>query len=205
MEDVKTSLLEWGVAGMPLPGFSESGDRHVFQPFQDGALVAVLDGLGHGAAAAAAAQVACSILESNAGENLTSLIMRCHEALRGTRGVAMSLASFNFRDSLMTWMGVGNVQGVMLPQNGRLDFREESLLLRKGVLGSHLPPLQEAVLPVTAGDSLTFTTDGLESNFDRSYLRNQSPKAAAESILSRYAKKTDDAMILVARYRGASI
>jgi phosphoserine phosphatase RsbX len=205
MEDLKTSLLEWGAAGKALPGFSESGDRHVFQPFQGGALVAVLDGLGHGVAAAAAALEACSILESNAEENLISLIQRCHERLKGTRGVAMSLASFNFRDSLMTWMGVGNVQGFMLPRDTTLSDREESLLLRQGVVGSHLPPLQAAVLPISAGDSVTFTTDGLETDFDRSCIRSQPPRAAAESILARYAKKTDDAMILIARYRGTLV
>lgn len=33
-----TCYLEWGVAGLALPGFSESGDRHMFQPFDGGLL-----------------------------------------------------------------------------------------------------------------------------------------------------------------------
>lgn len=196
-----TCYLEWGVAGVALPGFSESGDRHVFQAFEGGALVAVMDGLGHGPEAAAAAVEACAILEANAEESVISLVWRCHAGLKNTRGATISLASFNFRDSVMTWIGVGNVRGICLRADKERNDREESLLLRPGVVGSHLPSLQAAVLPVSPGDSLAFATDGVGSNFDYSSVRSQPPGRAAESILARYAKGKDDALILVARYR----
>jgi len=197
--------LEWGVAGVALPGFSESGDRHVFQAFDGGALLAVTDGLGHGSAAAAAAVEACSIMQANAGENVISLIQRCHAALKSTRGATISVASFNFRHSLMTWMGVGNVRGIFLRANQDRSDREESLLLRPGIVGSHLPSLQAAVLPVSTGDSLAFVTDGLESDFDYFFLRCQPPGRAAETILSQYAKGKDDALVLAARCRGPQL
>ncbi|HTZ74151.1 MAG TPA: SpoIIE family protein phosphatase [Candidatus Aquilonibacter sp.] len=192
--------LEWGVAGVALPGFSESGDRHIFQTFEGGALVAVMDGLGHGPEAAAAALQACSVLQMNAGENVISLIRRCHSALKETRGVTISLASFSFRDALMTWMGVGNVQGIFVRGDRERNDREEALLLRSGVVGSHLPALQAAVLPVSPGDSLAFATDGVESGFDYSSIRCSPPGRAAETILSRHMKGRDDALVLVARY-----
>ena len=195
-------LLEWGAAGVALPGFSESGDRHCFQEFDGGALIAVMDGLGHGPEAAAAAVQACEILRLNAGENPIALIEHCHEGLKGTRGVTMSVASFNFRERLVTWMGVGNVQGIFLRADRERNDREEALLLRPGVVGSHLPALQASVLPVAAGDSLAFATDGVEGSFDYSLVRCQPPGRAAESLLARYAKGKDDALILVARYRG---
>lgn len=160
-----------------------------------------MDGLGHGPEAAAAAVEACSILQANADENVISLVRRCHAGLKNTRGATISLASFNFRDSLMTWMGVGNVQGTFLRADKERNGREESLLLRPGVVGSHLPLLQAAVLPVSPGDSLAFATDGVESSFDHSSLRCQPPGRAAETILARYSKGKDDALILVARYR----
>lgn len=200
-----TCYLEWGVAGVALPGFSESGDRHMFQRFDGGALVAVMDGLGHGPEAAAAAVQACLILEAKAGENVISLVQQCHERLKNTRGATISLASFDFRDSLMTWMGVGNVQGVFLRADKTRTDREELLLLRPGVVGSHLPSLQAAVLPVSPGDSLAFATDGVESSFDYSALRCQPPGRAAETILARHARGKDDALILVARYRGPAL
>lgn len=196
-------FLEWGVAGIALPGFSESGDRHIVQSFDGGALVAVMDGLGHGPEAAAAALGAYAILQKHAGENVISLMQRCHTGLKSTRGATISLASFNFGDAVMTWMGVGNVQGVLLRVDRDRSDKEETLLLRPGVVGSHLPALQAAVLPISPGDSLAFATDGVESNFDYSCVRCQPPGRAADSILARHGKGKDDALILVARYRGS--
>src|SRR5919201_1803066 len=88
-------LIDWGAATLALPGQAESGDRHLVQPFPNGALVAAVDGLGHGPAAAAAAQIAIDILEEHAHEPLIALVRRCHEGLLNTRGVVMSLAAFN--------------------------------------------------------------------------------------------------------------
>jgi negative regulator of sigma-B (phosphoserine phosphatase) len=204
MESVKSPPLECGVAGRAFPGFSESGDRYVFQRTREGVLVAVVDGLGHGDEAAAAALEACAMLESNAEENVISLIKRCHAGLSGMRGVVASLASFNFREALMTWIGVGNVQGTLLRHDSGISGSDESLLLRPGVVGNHLPPLQAAVLPVFAGDSLIFTTDGVQADFDRFQVRSQAPRKAAENLLAHYAKGHDDALILVARYTGTS-
>jgi negative regulator of sigma-B (phosphoserine phosphatase) len=205
MEGVKSFPLECGVASRALPGFSESGDRHVFQPTPEGALVAVVDGLGHGGEAAVAALEACSILESNAAENVISLIKRCHVGLNGMRGVVVSLASFNFRDGLMTWLGVGNVEGILQRLDTAMSGGDESLLLRAGVVGSHLPPLQASVLPIFAGDSLIFATDGVHIDFDRSHVSSQPPRKAAENVLAHYAKGNDDALILIARYAGTSL
>ena len=205
MEGVKSFGLEYGVAGRAFPGFSESGDRYIFQQTGDRALVAVVDGLGHGEEAAAAALEACALLECNAEENVISLIKRCHLELNGMRGVVMSLASFNLRDALMTWIGVGNVQGTLLRQENGATGGDESLLLRPGVVGNQLPPLQAAVLPIFAGDSLIFATDGVQPDFDRIEVTSQAPRKAAENLLAHYAKGNDDALILVARYRGTRL
>src|SRR5256885_13268215 len=86
------ALIEWGVASLALPGEAESGDRHLVKPVGTGVLVAVVDGLGHGAEAAAAAQAAVAALERHATESPVPLIERCHRALQGTRGVVMSVA-----------------------------------------------------------------------------------------------------------------
>ena len=204
MEDVESSLLDCGVAGRAFPGFSQSGDRYVSQRTREGALVAVVDGLGHGEEAAAAALKACAMLGANAEDNVISLIKQCHVCLCGMRGVVMSLASFNFRDALMTWIGVGNVQGTLLRHDSRMRGGDESLLLRPGVIGDHLPALQASVLPIFAGDSLIFATDGVQPNFDHSQVRNLAPRKAAENVLAHYAKRHDDALILVARYAGTS-
>jgi serine phosphatase RsbU (regulator of sigma subunit) len=205
MEAVKHSLVQLGVAGKALPGGSESGDRHVYHPWSQGVLVAAIDGLGHGSQAATAAAEACRVLESGAGEGVIGLLRRCHERLKGTRGVAMSLASLDCVDGSLTWLGVGNVQGILLPADDTWNRREEALLLRPGVVGSHLPPLQAAVLPLNFGDTVVFTTDGIEQDFNRAQIRSRAPQEAAEELLARHAKPSDDALIVIVRYKGSSL
>ncbi len=187
---------------LALPGQSESGDHHVVKSFPDGALVAAVDGIGHGNGAAAAAKIACAVLEAHADEPVIALVRRCHESLRATRGVVMSVASFNVPHGLMTWLGVGNVQGILLRSGIAVNLAEESLLLRAGVVGSQLPPLQAEVLPVASGDILILATDGVSSDFARGFTHSQPPQKAAQGILARYSKGSDDALVLVARYVG---
>jgi len=52
------SFLDWGVAQVTLQGQTESGDSYLVSTFPNGMLVAVVDGLGHGGEAAAAAKAA---------------------------------------------------------------------------------------------------------------------------------------------------
>jgi phosphoserine phosphatase RsbX len=200
METIGSSIVECGVASRALPGEPSCGDLQVVKWLPNGVLVAVLDGIGHGQEAASAAAAAKSILEDHAQEPVIALIERCHRGLRGTRGVAMSVASFDGSQGLLTWMGVGNVQGVLL-RRGSAAPMEASLLLRGGVVGVQLPSLQAAfLLRVFPGDTLVFTTDGVRSDFARDMARHHSPQKAAESILAHYGKSSDDAMVLVARY-----
>ena len=41
------------------------------------------------------------------------LLEQCHRALARTRGVVMSVASVRARELTVTWLGVGNVEGVL--------------------------------------------------------------------------------------------
>lgn len=203
MEAVKPSIVEWGVAAQALPGEGSCGDAHVVSSFPGGVLVAALDGVGHGDEAASAARIASAILESHAAEPVTGLVERCHFGLAATRGVAMSLASFDTSLGLVTWLGVGNVQGAILRLDSVPGTAEESLLLRGGVVGAQLPPLEAAVLRVNPGDTLVLATDGIRTDFARGLARTQAPRRAAEGILARHGKATDDALVLVVRYTGA--
>src|SRR3989442_273145 len=97
METISTGLLEWSVAELVLPGQTESGDPGLVTATSGGSLVAVGDGLGHGAEAAGAAKAAVSSLERHAQEPIIQLIRNCHRSLAGTRGVVMSVAEFDAR------------------------------------------------------------------------------------------------------------
>lgn len=195
------TLVEWGMAVRACAGERECGDRHVVCPSKDGVLLAVVDGLGHGPAAAAAAGLAVEVLEDHRGEALSTLVERCHEALVGTRGVVMSLARVD-RTSTMTWLGVGNVEAVLVRPGERGARREQQLLLRAGVVGFQLPSFRPAHVPLGRGDLLGLATDGVRSGFGRCLAGTKSPQRLAETVLTEYGRTNDDALVVVARFRG---
>jgi len=197
-------LIECGIAARMLPGEAASGDRHVVKFFPNGALVAAVDGLGHGDEAAAAAEIAVATLETFAPSSPIALVTRCHEAMRKTRGAAMSIASFNALDNTMTWLGVGNVDAALLRADADARPSRESILLRGGVVGLQLPTLRESVLPVKRGDTLIIATDGIEGGFTEGLTPGDPPQQIADLILARHGKDTDDALVLVARYLGGA-
>jgi len=200
------ALIDWGVASRALPGEAQSGDLHLVKQVGTGALVAVVDGLGHGAEAATAARAAVAALERHATESPVPLVERCHRALQGTRGVVMSVAVFSRSDRSMTWLGVGNVEGLLLYGDGaaRSGSPRAGLVTRGGIVGSELPRLHPVVLPVASGDTLIFATDGIREGFADGLSPEASPQQLADQILARHGKGTDDALVLVARYLGGA-
>jgi phosphoserine phosphatase RsbX len=197
-------VVEWGSAGAAIEGEVESGDAHVVAGFPHGTLVGLVDGLGHGPEAAAAAGEAVRLLEAHAGKPVLDLVERCHEALRYTRGAVMSLASFDARTASMTWIGIGNVEGILLRAPGAASPAREGIGLRGGVVGYQLPPLRASTLSVSPGDTLVLATDGIRSGFVAGLAPRGSPQELADSILARFARGSDDALVLVARYVGAT-
>ena len=172
--------------------------------FWGGRSVGVVDGLGHGEEAAEAAGISGAILADSAGEPLVSMVQRCHEGLRRTRGVAMSLASFNAQDSTMTWMGVGNVEGLLLRNGAAAKRKKEYLISGSGVVGYQLPSLRHSVLSLDRGDMLVFATDGIQYDFNKDLNPANDPQTTVERILSRFAKESDDALVLAARFIGGN-
>jgi hypothetical protein len=201
----RQSIIEWAAAGRAFwePAQEcESGDLQVTAPFPEGILVGVIDGLGHGPEAALAARTAAQVLTAYAGEPVQALVERCHGKLRNTRGAVMSLASFNSAESSITWIGVGNVDAVLLRTAPNADSRHEAISVRGGIVGYQLPPLRATAVSVARGDTLIMATDGIRSGFTVGVNLLHGPQDIAESILAVHSKGTDDSLVLVARYLG---
>lgn len=191
-------MLTFGVAVRPLHGQAKAGDDCLVKVFAHGALVAVVDGLGHGEEAAAAAAKVVATLD----DSIPQLVKRCHERLLGTRGAVMSLAWFHAAEGTMTWAGVGNIEGMLLCRTADAGCVRERLLARAGVVGEHLPALRASSFPIAPGDTLIVTTDGIEGGVAEQVRVDGSPQKTADRILAAHARDTDDALVLVARYVG---
>jgi serine phosphatase RsbU (regulator of sigma subunit) len=198
----RSPFLEWSAASVALPGEAHSGDVHVVRTTETGVVVAVLDGLGHGADAATAARRAAGALETNGSLSVIALVRRCHEALIGTRGVAMCVAAFDAEEDTMSWCSVGNVEGVLMRADPGAVPRREAVLMRSGVVGLELPLLRASVTTVAPGDLLVLATDGIRPEFVERLHLPTSLQRLAQQILRDYARGTDDALVLVARYLG---
>jgi serine phosphatase RsbU (regulator of sigma subunit) len=209
MTAASSSWIEWGVAGRALTGEGPSGDLHMVAAYGDGVVVGVADGLGHGPAAAEAARAAADVFERNAGCPVVDLMTLCHEALRHTRGAVLSLARFDAAAATVEWLGVGNVEGVLIRASRTEDpsarsLERDFLLLRGGVVGFRMPSLRPATLSVRGGDVLILATDGIRRDFAGIQPGTRSAQALAEEILGQHRRGSDDALALVVRYLDGS-
>ena len=194
--------FDWSVASRPFPGQKACGDLHLVKIIEDVALLAVVDGLGHGSEAISAAQCAVEILDRHAADPPITLVQRCHEALSRTRGAVMTLASVQMAEGTMTWLGVGNVEGWLFRAGVKARPASERLLLRNGVVGYQLPALRANVLPLAPGDLLLFASDGIRSGFTEQLKLAASPADIVHRAFEQDFKGTDDALVLAARYVG---
>lgn len=193
-------MIEWARVGHPLPGESTSGDLGVVLPFDGGVLVGVIDGLGHGKDANKAAERAQQTLATHPADPLDQLVERCHESLRDTRGVVLSLAAFRAQGT-MQWLGVGNVEALLVRAG---SDQAEAIPSRGGTVGYLLPKLMVTTLPVRHGDTLVLATDGIRHGFKQEVRSTRSPQEIAERIVEHWARQTDDCCAVVARYVGES-
>jgi serine phosphatase RsbU (regulator of sigma subunit) len=194
--------LEVGVAGRPVSGHPVSGDLEVVHRYPDGsgALLAAIDGIGHGEQAAASARLAADTLLRQPEDAPAVLLKRCHTALRGTRGVVLSVARVDLRHATLSWLGIGNVVGVLCRATAQVLAEHEELLLRPGVVGlAELPALHSSVIPLRVRDTLIFATDGIRRDFAEGLSLGASPQALADQIIARHRQENDDALVLVAR------
>ena len=203
MEPLTTTALEWAVASRGLEA-GVSGDAHIARLLPGGALFGVVDGLGHGHAAAAAAREAVRLLSIGDVEDPIAVVQGCHERLRETRGVVLTLAWIDGTRDCMTWLGVGNVQGELLRGHADARPRRETLVGRGGIVGRLLPPLHAGILPIVPGDLLVLATDGIAPGPLEQVSPSDPVQRVVDDLMARRRTGTDDALVLAVRYRGTS-
>lgn len=198
-----TAPLRWAAAGRPASGEGVSGDRHVVCGGPRSALIAVIDGLGHGAEAAdAAARAAEVVVRAAESPHLASIFHACHDELARTRGAVMSLARAS--DGRLDWLAVGNVEGLVVRGPLAAGGKRQRLSGAGGVVGHALPSLHPSTLPLHVGDLVVLATDGLRAAALDDVSALATPEGLVRELLLRHADGRDDALVLAARIDGAA-
>jgi negative regulator of sigma-B (phosphoserine phosphatase) len=198
--------MEWAAAGRPRPGERVCGDHPiVVEVGGNAALFGVLDGLGHGEAAATAALRAVEVLRGARAEPLDVLAELCHRALAATRGAAMTLARIDFGSGTLGWIGVGNVTANLVAKSPSGVEIRSSLPLARGIVGYRIPEtLVTREVSIRPGDLLVIASDGITENHLDNIDFAASAAVIGEQILRKHVREDDDAMVVVARHRGSS-
>ena len=187
-------FMKWTCRSRPLSSETATGDASLVASFPGGTLLAVIDGLGHGDEAAAAAARAVATLGERPALSPADHIDRCHTDLRGTRGAAMLVLSISFPERRVSWAGIGNVEGWLVTAGERT-----ALISRPGVVGYHMARPHERAAALALGDLIVLATDGIAPAFSADLSRDGDPADLAERIFSVHAREEDDALVLVAR------
>lgn len=198
--------IEWAAKARPLPGETICGDRLIAVDV-DGtaALIGALDGLGHGVAAADAANRGVDVLRAARAEPLEVLVQRCHRALSGTRGAAMTLVRIDFQTDTLSWVGIGNVAADLVAKHPAGVEVRSSARLAGGIVGHRIPEaLTPQQVPIRPGDLLVMASDGIVDDHLNDIDFAATALTIAEQILRSHAKDSDDALVLTARHRGVS-
>lgn len=198
------SFLSWAIAEKALPGEDTSGDTSLVETVPHGVLMAVVDGLGHGTEAAKAAAQAEITIRKCAAEPLHRILEQTHIALQGSRGAVITLVQIDDVQNMLTWVGVGNVEGRVWPAVPAVNMMRQSPPLRGGVVGHALPPVRPSTIPLQRGDIIILTTDGISNEFHEEFRLEGSALQIANGIMKNYWMGKDDALVLVARYLGHS-
>ncbi len=190
-----------GVVSIPIAGEIECGDSYLVLPGSGRSLYMMVDGLGHGVVAAEAAIEAVKAVQASAGENLTEIMATTHNALKATRGAAMSVALIDHERSVVKYAGVGNISASL--GNG---ITSRSMVSQNGTLGASVPRVQEFTYPFEPGMVLLMFSDGLNSKcgFGNYPGISNRPHGLIAGLFYRdFSRRRDDATVLVASLGGS--
>jgi serine/threonine protein phosphatase PrpC len=178
-----------------------NGDAVVLKQWGEGALVGVIDGLGHGQLAYRAAQTAWQYVESHFDQPLEAIFRGVERTCSATRGVVMALARFACSPSpsvcRVTFASIGNIEAHLFdgPQSVRF-------MVRRGVLGLHAPSPVVTEHPWGARSMLVLHSDGVTTRWrwqDFRHLAEAPATVIARQLLRVLAQDTDDATVVVVK------
>lgn len=166
---------------------------------EQGLAVIMVDGLGHGIDAEAAAEAAIERFHERRGDDLQSLFQQLHEALKPTRGAAIAVAHIDLREKAVHFMGVGNISGVLIS-----DGKSRNMVSHNGIVGHTMRRVQQFEYPLGPDPIVILHSDGIGTRWQPASLAAHGlkhPSAIAGHLWRSDARGRDDAGIVVVRGR----
>jgi anti-sigma regulatory factor (Ser/Thr protein kinase) len=195
--------MQVGVVCLPKPGEEVSGDGWSIVDSNCGELLCVVDGLGHGPDAAAAAKTALAAVRKTwpHATDVAKVMENVHLALRPTRGAAVAVALLHAGEPLCSFCGVGNISAALLAHG-----RSRSMVSYNGILGHQARKIQSFTYPLAEDALCIVHSDGLRSRWrleDYPGLERAHPGLIAAVLYRDYSRRRDDLAVVVARRRKA--
>lgn len=189
--------FQTGVVCQPVAGEFECGDAWASRHYPGRSIFALTDGLGHGCGAAEASREAIRVFEERAGEVPGAILTRMHDALKKTRGAAVSICEIDSVGGRVRYAGVGNISASII-----VDGKVRSMVSHNGTLGHVASRFQEFVYPWHENALLLMHSDGLTAHWDLDRypgLLLKHPQLIAGVMYRDYRRQRDDSCVLIAR------
>jgi anti-sigma regulatory factor (Ser/Thr protein kinase) len=190
-------VFQIGGVCAPKPGEDVCGDAWTacVGPDRDRSVVLVVDGLGHGLAAADASLAAVRTFAAIPERGPADILRGIHEALRATRGAAVSIAEVDRRLGVVRFAGIGNVAAsIVTPDVVR------HLVSHHGTAGHHVRQVREFQYPWPSDGLLVVHSDGVGTRWALERypaLARRHPAVVAGVLYRDFARGTDDATAVV--------
>lgn len=185
------------VGSICLPKADEkyNGDAWAYKQKNDLILTLLVDGLGHGPAASQAAQKAKEVFNKSTIKSPAALIEEIHNALKGTRGAAISITKIEPRNKQITYAGIGNLSALIISPD-----RHRSLVSHYGIVGYSIRKIQELNDYFERNDLLVLHSDGISNRWDLDSYPNlveHHPKIIAGTLYRDFHHDQDDSTIII--------
>ncbi len=192
--------LDIGVVCLAKQGQEVSGDDWACHAELSRHLLLVVDGLGHGPAAATAAAAAVRTFQDCVHQSPQHIVETAHASLRNTRGAALAIAEIEFDQQTVRFTGIGNIAASISTAT-----THHHLVSHNGTVGHEVRKIHEFTYPWEPNGLLIMHTDGLGTQWklDRyPGLSYKHPGLIAGVLYRDFYRERDDITVLVAKGTG---
>ncbi len=186
--------VTFGIAQRLCAGETVCGDGYLVRELENGALVSVVDGLGHGPIAGEAATAFTDTLQLDVTGSVQKLMEEANRRLSGTRGAAAAILRLDEDARAVHFTGVGNIE-----MHHVADVKMQPVCA-PGIVGHRVRKFLTFDFELPDDVLIALCSDGISSRLRLSEYAHLEPQEIADALLEDHGKSHDDATCVVMRY-----